>query len=76
MKQKHKLTSQEQQQISETQTEKTEAREFATAEELLRHDAAQTEVPPAIAQRLADSLKNEPPLARSLWRRFFGGNNK
>ncbi len=72
MKQKHKLTSQEQEQVSETQTQKTEAREFATAEELLRHDAAQTEVPPAIAQRLAESIQQEPKATKSLWQRLTG----
>jgi len=72
MKQKHKLTSQEQEQVSEIQTQKTEAREFASAEEMLRHDAAQTEVPPAIAQRLAESIQKEPKPPRSLWQRLTG----
>lgn len=72
MKQKHKLTSQEQQQTSETHTEQTTAREFATAEELLRHDAAQTKVPPSVAERLDESLQNEPKPTRSLWRRLTG----
>jgi hypothetical protein len=75
MKQKHKLDSQEQQQVSETQTQKIKGREFATPEELLRYDAAQTEVPPTVAKRLGDSLLREPKPARSLWRRFFGRSN-
>jgi hypothetical protein len=72
MKQKHKLTSQEQQQISESQSQQTAAREFATAEELLRHDAAQTKVPPSVAERLDKSLQDEPKPTRSLWRRLTG----
>jgi hypothetical protein len=72
MKQKHKLASQEQQQVSETQTQKSEGREFATAEELLRYDASQTEVPPTVAKRLDDSLQNEPKRTRSVWRRLMG----
>jgi hypothetical protein len=72
MKQKHKLTSQEQQEISETQTQQSTAREFATAEELLRHDAAQTKVPPTVAKRLDESLQNQPKRTRSLWRRLTG----
>jgi peptidyl-tRNA hydrolase len=72
MKQKHKLTSQEQEQVSETHTQKTEAREFATAEELIRHDAGQTEVPPAVAQRLGESIQKEPRPRRSLWQRLTG----
>jgi len=72
MKQKHKLASEEQQQVSETQTQKTVGAEFATPEELLRHDAAQTEVPPTVAKRLDESLQNEPKRTRSLWRRLTG----
>jgi hypothetical protein len=72
MKQKHKLTPQAQQQVSETQTQKTEEREFATAEELLRYDASQTEVPPTVAKRLDESLQNEPKRTRSLWQRLMG----
>jgi hypothetical protein len=76
MKQKHKLTSQEQQQISETQTQQTATREFATAEELLRHDAAQTKVPPSVAKRLGKSVSQLPSPTQSWWRRFFGGTTK
>ena len=72
MKQKHKLASEEQQQVSEIQTQKTVGAEFATPEELLRHDAAQTEVPPTVAKRLDESLQNEPKRTRSLWRRLTG----
>jgi hypothetical protein len=71
MKQKHKLTPQEQQ-VSETRARQTTAREFATPEELLRHDASQTEVPPAVATRLNESIQREPKPARSWWRRLTG----
>jgi hypothetical protein len=70
MKRQTKLTSQEQEQLSETQSQQTSAREFASAEELLRHDAGQTTVPPAIAERLSQSLRNEPKPERSWWRRL------
>ena len=72
MKRQTKLTSQEQEQLSETQSQQTSAREFASAEELLRHDASQTTVPPAIAERLSQSLRNEPKPERSWWRRLMG----
>lgn len=36
-------------------------REFATPEELLRHDRGQTVVPPDIAERLGETLAAEPP---------------
>ena len=48
------------------------AREFNSAEELLRHDAGQTLVPPEIAARLQESIATEPP-PRNWCRRWFGG---
>lgn len=49
------------------------AKEFATPEELLRFDAAQTEVPPGVAQRLRESVQREPKPERPWWRRMFEG---
>ena len=72
MKRQVKHTSQEQEQLSEVNAQQTSAREFATTEELLRHDANQTTVPPAIAERLARSIENEPKPERSWWRRMLG----
>jgi len=72
MKQKHKIASEEQQQISETHAEQAASREFTTPEELLRHDAAQTNVPPSVTKRLDESLEREPAKTKSFWRRFFG----
>lgn len=48
--------------------------QVATVEELLRADAAATEVPDAIAARLNQSLRNEEtqPMSRPWWRRWFG----
>lgn len=47
--------------------------EFATPEELLRHDAAQTPVPPEVADRLRASLDAEPATKpASWWRRIIG----
>ena len=73
MKQKTNLTAAEQQQVSAAQSQKTAAREFATAEELLRADASQAEVPPAVEQRLGESILREPKPARPWWRRLTGG---
>ena len=36
------------------------ALEFATTEEMIRHDTAQIEVPSAIAERLSKSIAAEP----------------
>jgi hypothetical protein len=71
MKRQTKLTSQEQQELSEAKSQQTAAREFATPEELLRYDAKQTIVPPAVAERLGQSIQQVPKPARSWWQRFF-----
>jgi len=49
------------------------ALEFATAEEMLRYDAAHTTVPPGIAQRLQQSAGDLPPPKLAWWKRFLGG---
>lgn len=72
MKHESKQRSQEQEQLTAAAAQQTNAREFATTEELLRHDAAQVEVPPAVADRLAHSIRNEPQPERSWWKRVFG----
>jgi hypothetical protein len=46
--------------------------QFESAEELLKHDAAQITPPPAIMARLRESLAKEPPKkSRSWWQRLF-----
>jgi len=76
MNQKQKLTSQEQQEVSATQEQKTRGMEFSTPEEMLRHDAAQTPVPDAVTERLQKSINQLPPPPRSWWRRIFGGTDQ
>lgn len=46
--------------------------EFASAEELLRADRAQTQPPPQIETRLQQSLAQEPPPRRPWWKRWLG----
>jgi hypothetical protein len=67
-----KKFSQEEQQISETQSRQTTASEFASPEELLRFDAKQTPLPRTIAERLRRSLQNESAPPRSWWQKWFG----
>jgi hypothetical protein len=56
-------------QASQTQQE----REFATVEELLRHDAGQNPVPGSVAQRLAESIGTEPAKpSKPWWKRILG----
>lgn len=71
MKHESKLTSQEQEQLAEIKSSQTPPQEFTSVEEVLRHNAAQTEVPPVIAERLTKSIQNIPPPERSWWQRVF-----
>ena len=71
MKHEHKL-SQEQQQEAAHQSQQQAGQEFATADELLRFDAAQTIVPQQIEQRLKHSSRDIPPPRRSWWKNLFG----
>ena len=73
MKHQSKLSSEQQQQQAAQQSQQQSAREFASPEEMLRHDAAHTRVPPGIAQRLAKSAGGIPGPKRSWWRRLFEG---
>ena len=77
MKRQHKLNSQQQteeQQLAaaEQQHQATSAREFGTVEEMLRHDALHTPVPPNVANRLRKSI-GSASASPAWWRRFFGG---
>ena len=65
----HEQAHQHQQSASDTQV-----LEFPSAVEALRYDAAQTAVPPQVAERLQESIKREPrPVGSSWWRRLLGG---
>ena len=73
MKHQHKFSRQQQQeQLSGQQSEQQAAREFASAEELLRFDASRTEVPESVARRLQESAEQIPaPPARPWWKNLF-----
>jgi hypothetical protein len=75
MKRQSKLTQQQQEQLAaQQQQQQGSAQEFNSVEEMIRHDALHTPVPPRIAERLDDSISQlPPPPAKAWWRRFFGG---
>jgi hypothetical protein len=75
MKYQAKLTSRQQEQVKndQQQTRQQTACEFASVEEMLRHDALHTLVPPAVGHRLQASLNREPKPKVSWWQRFFPG---
>ena len=73
MKRHIKLASAEQQQLTAAQqTRQQSPTEFANVDEMLRHDALHTPVPPSIAHRLQESLAKNPPPRRGWWRRLLG----
>ncbi len=78
MKHERKLSQEQQhiQQAAEQQNQRQAAREFGSAEEMLRFDAQQTNVPPEIATRLkrnANGTATGPATApRSWWKNLFG----
>lgn len=71
MKRQTKHTSTEQAELTAQEQQQAVAREFASTEELLRHDAAHVYVPPAVAHRLAQSLRHEPKPQRPWWHNLF-----
>jgi hypothetical protein len=72
MKFEKKFSQQEQQQVSESNTQSNQTiHEFALPEDVLRFDAKRTAVPESVAQRLSRSLERNPPPARPWWRRWF-----
>ncbi len=71
---KRKLTFEEQQQLAAGQkTQSQAAHEFANVEEMLRHDAIHTPVPPEIEMRLQKSTATLPAPKRSWFKKLFGG---
>jgi hypothetical protein len=71
----HSKLRQEQQHESELrQNEQSQsAQEFESVDEMIRLDANQTVPPPSIAERLKESIAQEPPPAQPWWKRLFGG---
>ena len=73
MKQQNKFsTGRHQEQAAESHAANSGPLEFQSAEELLRHDAAQTAVPPEIARRLSQSIAQSAPPRRPWWRKLIG----
>ena len=73
---KHRTKFSQEQQHTEAHQSQEQAqagREFAGAEDLLRYDAAQTPLPPEIAERLKKTIHEIAPPPRPGWlKRMFG----
>ena len=73
MKQETKFTKKEQQELTDQQqSQPQQVLEFATPEQMLRHDARRTPIPPAIAERLRESTRQNPSQPSNWWRRWLG----
>jgi hypothetical protein len=72
MKRQSKLTSREEQDLSEKLSQQHAAHEFASVEQLLRHDAVHTPVPPNIEFRLRKSIAGLPSNKPGWLKKFFG----
>jgi hypothetical protein len=66
-------TDEQQQALGQHQLQPEAGREFASVEEMLRHDALHTPVPPAISFRLQASINQTPRPTPTWWQRWFGG---
>jgi hypothetical protein len=71
MKPQNRFSSKENQQNVTNEASQQRELEFNEAEELLRHDRLHTPVPPSVGARLNDSLRHEPPPAKSWWKKLF-----
>jgi hypothetical protein len=72
MKQRVKHGQEHEQQHEAGHETKSAGQEFTSADELLRHDARQTIVPPGITARLKISAGQVPPPTRSWWKTLLG----
>jgi hypothetical protein len=70
-KKSSQLRQQEQQASAEAiHATRSAGQEFASVEEMLRFDAARTDLPASIASRLQQSVQAEPKPKHSWWRRW------
>ena len=73
MKHESRFRQNQQQNLDQQQTTRPAVSEFSSVEEMLRHDAMHTPVPPNIAFRLQKSVEGMPRAAKPWWRRLFKG---
>ncbi len=71
MKREHKHSEQSLSASEQQHAASHGAKEFADPDELLRFDAAQTSVPPEVAQRLRKSL-GDAPTKGAWWKKLLG----
>ena len=73
MSSEHRLQREEETVHAQIQGGQARGTEFSSVEELLRFDAAQNPPPPAIGERLNESVAAEPQRPQSWLKRLFGG---
>lgn len=68
----HRLRTDSAQSLQSASQQSSQVHEFASAEDLIRADAAAATVPASIEQRLAESIAREPaPSGKPWWKRIF-----
>lgn len=74
MKHEKRLHQDQQEQSASAAQHQAQSAEqqFDSVEQLLRHDALHTPVPPNIVRRLRESLAGASAPSKAWWRRFFG----
>lgn len=72
MKYHSKLWQDQKKNGQQTAAANSQARDFASPEELLRFDAARTLVPPELGERLKESARHIAPPAQPWWKKWFG----
>jgi hypothetical protein len=75
MKQQNRFSSEQQQeQSAEQQAQQEKPLEFGSPEELIRFDAARTNVPERVAERVQRTVEKLPAPHSPWWKRLFGGS--
>jgi hypothetical protein len=72
MKRESKLTAREEQDLSEKMSQQHAAQEFSSVEEMLRHDALHTPVPPEVGFKLRKSIAGLPSDKPGWLKKLFG----
>lgn len=66
-----RLNQQQSQQLTNDAQLQANRRTFDEAEEVIRADCEQTEVPATLAHKLSGTIAAEPVVAKAWWRRLF-----
>ena len=75
LRHRHRQNEEQESSLAETSGAEVQGQEFATPEELIRHDAKFVSPPASIRKRLQRSAAGVPKPKRGWWQRLFGGDS-